>query len=215
MAARLFFAEAFIALLVAACGQPAATPTPTAQQLAQIIPTLTATREPTATATRKGGLSEGTWSIVGVDVDSGEVGVALASCLGAELSISSAETAVLGQETGVRSYRIFGRMKGMESFELARLVPGVGAVVAQALVDSGNTTRLDRATARLVPGGPPEGVLEALTEGDSRFQERQYGVVTLAPDAANFTGSSTFGWAGATSGDGVTAQGNLLVGQGW
>ena len=54
--------------------------------------------------------------------------------------------------------------------------------------------------------------MEAATSDDPKFEERQYGVASLAPRAASFTGRATNGWAGATSDQTVSAQGNLLVG---
>ena len=158
-----------------------------------------------------GELATGTWSIVGVDVGTREVGVALASCLPAALSISSSEAAA-DAGTGVRSYSVFGRVNSLPSFELARLIAGVGAIAAQGLVDQHNADRLDRATARLLAGAPPEVALEGMTAGDPLSERRQYGVATLARGAAGFTGGDSMGWAGALSDDVVSVQGNILVG---
>ena len=156
-----------------------------------------------------GELATGTWSIVAVDVGTREVGVALASCVPAALSISSSEAATADGGTGVRSYSVEGRGAGQE---LARLVAGVGVIVAQARVDRQNRDRLDRAAAQLVAGESPASIVEAAKVNDLMFAERQTGVVTLAPNAANFTGNATNDWAGAVRGEVVSVQGNLLVG---
>ena len=153
-------------------------------------------------------LDRGTWSIVAVDVGTREVGVALASCVPVALSISSSEAAKGDGGTGVRTYSVVAREAG----EVARLVAGVGAIVAQARVDGQNRDRLDRATAQLVAGESPASIVEAAKVNDLMFEGRQYGVVTLAPNAANFTGNATNDWAGAVRGEVVSVQGNILVG---
>ena len=154
----------------------------------------------------------GTWSIVAVDVDSRETGVALATCVPAEPSISGPKPAVAGRGTDVVSYSVVGRVSPTVSFELARLVPGAGAIVAQGRVDRRNADRLDRASVLLVGGAPPGTIVEAATSDDPKFEERQYGVASLATRAANFTGRATNGWAGGTAEQIVSVQGNLLVG---
>ena len=159
-----------------------------------------------------GQLAMNTWSLVAADVDSGEVGVALASCVPADVSVSSSKVSVPGREEEVRSYSAVAGANGGLSVQLARLTAGVGAVVAQAVVDSGNARRLDRATAELVSGAPADRVLDVVKAGDSRVEQRQYGVVTFTPQAASFTGSGAIEWADAAGTEAVSVQGNLLVG---
>lgn len=125
-----------------------------------------------------------TWSVVGVDPQTGEVGVAVASCVPAP-----AGTTILPQVAGV--------------------APGVGALAAQALFDQ--ATR-DQAVALLADGLSPQEVLDMVTAADSGSDSRQYGVVTLDGTAAGFTGSSTQAWAGDRQGEGLSVQGNILVG---
>ena len=98
------------------------------------------------------------------------------------------------------------------SIELARLLPGHGAIVAQSAVDSWNSDRIDRAASRLLAGDSAQDVIAAATSGDSDFQTRQYGVATLVQGEANFTGAENLDWAGGASGPSVSAQGNILVG---
>ncbi len=150
------------------------------------------------------GLRTNTWSIVAVDSTSDEVGVALASCLAADMSISrSAEGGFYG---------MFGTLDGGHSVELARIDPAVGAMVAQARADAGNAARLDSAFAELLGGGTPaEAVVEAI-EGDAMSQNRQYAVATFDGEAASFTGSETSEWSGGVSNRAVAVQGNILVG---
>ena len=153
----------------------------------------------------------GTWSIVAVNVESGEVGVALATCLQAEWSISGPGPAGTGGGTPVIGYRVLADASPNPLVELARLVPGVGVIVAQGLVDPRNADRLDRAAGLLVAGDPPEAVLDAATSDDPKFEGRQYGAVTLAEGVASFTGPATNAWAGGTTGEVVSVQGNILV----
>ena len=154
----------------------------------------------------------GTWSIVAVDVDAAEVGVALATCLKANLAISP--SIVDGSEDGVgrRIYSVFARTRSETAIELARLLPGYGVIVAQARVDRQNSDRVDRAAARLMASATAEEVIEAATSADPLYQTRQYGVVTMALKAASFTGNETFGWSGAATEQSVSVQGNILVG---
>jgi MYXO-CTERM domain-containing protein len=121
-----------------------------------------------------------TWSVVGVDAETREVGVAGASCIG-----------------------------GVD--RIAGLVPDVGALAAQALLDERNR---DDGVALLRAGSSPDEVIAALTDPgrDIAFQTRQYGVVTLDLDAATFTGTAAQAWAGAREGAGVTTEGNILTG---
>jgi len=121
-----------------------------------------------------------TWSVVGVDTGTREVGVAGASCIG-----------------------------GVD--RIAGLVPDVGALAAQALLDERNR---DDGVALLQAGSTPDEVVAALTDPDRdiAFQTRQYGVVTLDLQAATFTGTAAQAWAGAREGSGVTTEGNILTG---
>jgi uncharacterized Ntn-hydrolase superfamily protein len=128
-----------------------------------------------------------TWSIVAVDPETREVGVAGASC-------------IVGAEV------------------LAKLVPGHGAVAAQAIP---NLAARDELAALVARGESPFAAIEAVT--GSGFDEvlgvpavalRQYGVAALGfeNDPANYTGSWTMSWSGARTGFGVTVQGNMLRG---
>ena len=85
-------------------------------------------------------------------------------------------------------------------------------IVAQARVDRQNPDRVDRAAGRLMARATAQDAIEAATSADPLYQTRQYGVVTMAPKAASFTGSETFAWSGAATGQTVSVQGNILVG---
>ena len=155
-----------------------------------------------------------TWSVAGVDVNTREVGVALATCIEAQHRITASNLTIAERSTSAATYGVHGVVSGGLSFELARLVGGAGALVAQGLVDRANADRLDRATAQLVAGASAGSVVEAAKIDDPRSEERQYAVVTLLPDVSSFTGSSTGSWAGAQVAGAVSVpvQGNLLVG---
>lgn len=153
--------------------------------------------------------SSGTWSIVAVDVDAGEVGVALATCVEVGFSLQASPVDGPLENTERMWYRVWtddGRI------ELARLLPGHGVIVAQAAVDPENAERIDRASASLLEGASAQDVIASATSMDPSFQARQYGVAALLHEAANFTGSETNAWSGAASDQFASVQGNILVG---
>src|SRR5262245_38506221 len=130
-----------------------------------------------------------TWSIVAVDPKTQEVGAASASCIYS------------------RSFTID---------QTAELVPGIGAVVAQALANLDARAAIAAAMAR---GESPAGALSQATApgADERLgidlsRLRQYGVVTLAAGPVSYTGTWNGSWAGARAGAGVSVQGNILRG---
>jgi uncharacterized Ntn-hydrolase superfamily protein len=98
---------------------------------------------------------------------------------------------------------------------IGRVVPGRGAVAAQALA---NLEGRDRAAQRLAEGARPEEILvELRRRGFDKWQLplhrfRQYGIAALGAPAASYTGSWTIDWRGAAQAEGVTVQGNLLRG---
>jgi uncharacterized Ntn-hydrolase superfamily protein len=101
---------------------------------------------------------------------------------------------------------------------IAELVPGRGAVVAQAF---SNLEARSQLAALLRDGSSPSAALAAVARSgaDSRWgiptvRLRQYGVAALGFEEApaHFTGSWTLDWSGARTGRGVTVQGNTLWG---
>ncbi|MDE0579282.1 MAG: DUF1028 domain-containing protein [bacterium] len=153
----------------------------------------------------------GTWSVVAVDVDGNEVGVALATCVETGFTVASSRVGGSEDSAAGMVYRVWTDLPGSE-IELARLLPGHGAVAAQAYVDPGNSSRIDRAEARLLDGASAQDAIVAAISADPFAQDRQYGVAALLSKAANFTGSETLAWSGAASGQFVSVQGNILVG---
>lgn len=156
--------------------------------------------------------SSGTWSIVAVDADGGEVGVALATCVADDFRLSQSVVGGSGSDAGRTVYQVYIDISLLGNVELARLLPGHGAIVAQAQVDSQNSIRIDRAANRMLAGASAQDAVAAATSGDASMQTRQYGVATLAHGEANFTGDENSDWAGGVSGPSVSAQGNILVG---
>ena len=156
--------------------------------------------------------SSGTWSIVAVDVDAAEVGVALATCVADDFKLSQSTVGGAGDDAGRMMYQIYADSFLVGNVELARLLPGHGAIVAQSAVDWFNSDRIDSAANRLLAGASAQDVIAAATSGDSDFPTRQYGVATLAHGVANFTGAENEDWAGGVSGPSVSVQGNILVG---
>jgi uncharacterized Ntn-hydrolase superfamily protein len=121
-----------------------------------------------------------TFSIVGCDPTTGELGVAVQS----------------------------------KFFAVGAVVPwaraGVGAIATQAFA---NTTYGPIGLDLLAKGIPPEDVLRSLLESDSLREQRQVGIIDSKGRTATHTGRECIAWAGHVSGDGFTAQGNILVGE--
>ena len=134
-------------------------------------------------------LALATWSIVAVDPKTREVGAAAASCIySADFPIES----------------------------ISELVPGTGAVVAQALSNLAARSTIADAIAR---GESPAAALAAATApgADERLgidlsRLRQYGAVTFEAGPVSYTGTWNGDWAGARAGSGVSVQGNILRG---
>jgi len=133
-------------------------------------------------------LSLNTWSIAAIDPDTGDVGVALASCV-PEANIDA----------------------------VAALVPGSGVAVTQAAFNIDNRNRVYAALTEGLGAQEIVGLV-ADPAVDARVGERQYGIVTLhdgAVEIAGFTGADTTAWAGIRKriASAVTVQGNILVGE--
>lgn len=88
---------------------------------------------------------------------------------------------------------------------------GVGAVATQAFPD---LTQGPRSLSGLAAGVEPEDVLAEVMAGDALREQRQVGLVTADGRAASHTGAECFDWAGAVTGYGFAAQGNVLAGPG-
>ena len=96
----------------------------------------------------------------------------------------------------------------------------VGAVVGWARAGAGALATQALANLSYGPGGielldagkSADQVVGALTEADNDREHRQLGVVDRYGDAATFTGSECFDWAGGRTGDGFCCQGNILAG---
>jgi uncharacterized Ntn-hydrolase superfamily protein len=137
-----------------------------------------------------------TWSVVGVDPVTGDVGVAMASCVPGTLADA-----------------------------LAALVPGKGAAATQASFDVGNRNRVFAALKEGASADEIIRRLTDPAQ-DARLGNRQYGVVTISggvAKAAGFTGQPMLDgaaapdarrWAGirADAARGVSVQGNTLAG---
>ncbi len=128
-----------------------------------------------------------TISIVGVDSDAGEVGVAVASCVPATFVEAESGTS-----------------------EIVALVPGVGAGISQAQLNSNAPSEISRLLAQGSSG--PE-IIERLVSDDfdGNFDARQHAVVTLDGNASGFTGKENTDVALDIQDVGVSVQGNILV----
>jgi uncharacterized Ntn-hydrolase superfamily protein len=87
---------------------------------------------------------------------------------------------------------------------------GVGAVATQSL---GNTAYGERGLDLIAQGATAEEALRIVMRTDTMLQDRQVGMVDTRGNAASFTGTSTFDWAGGRVGA-KSGQGTLLGGKG-
>lgn len=86
---------------------------------------------------------------------------------------------------------------------------GVGAIATQAWA---NVAYKPRALSLLEGGATADVTMALLLEVDEGREHRQVGIVDSYGNAATHTGSECMDWAGGRTGDGVTVQGNILVG---
>lgn len=133
------------------------------------------------------GPAAATWSIVGVDPETGEVGVAVASC--------------------VPAY-VLGDLDAPVDF--LTLAPGQGAGISQALLNDDVPPVMRRL---LIEGSATDEIItEVSAESfDSDFALRQHGVVTIDGAASGYSGAETDAVSVDRQGRNVSAQGNILV----
>jgi len=86
----------------------------------------------------------------------------------------------------------------------------VGVVATQAWC---NTSFGPRGLALLEQGLKADEVLNLLLSDDEKKEHRQVGIVDSYGNAASFTGSKCFDWAGHIVGENYACQGNILVSQ--
>ncbi|MDB5057450.1 MAG: hypothetical protein JWO59_922 [Chloroflexi bacterium] len=89
-------------------------------------------------------------------------------------------------------------------------IAGVGAVATQARA---NPTFGPDGLRLLQQGATAQEALDRLVAADDGRDHRQVGLVDARGNAATYTGSGCFSWAGGRTGHGYTAQGNILVSQ--
>ncbi len=128
-----------------------------------------------------------TWSILIIDLSTGEVAIGIATCLtGFDLK---PQTIVV--------------------------VPGFGVAAAQSFVGPQNLRELIR--AEILNGTPANQILAMLANADPGHQSRQYGIASVLGGTVTFTGTGAGAWAGGLTGQTgsllYTVQGNVLTGQ--
>ncbi len=137
-----------------------------------------------------------TWSIVAVDEETGQVGVAMASCIAA---------GVLGDQD--------------RPLVPVVLVPGIGAAVTQGTINPESPIGLRQL---LKDGAGARQAIDALQEIDETPTARQFGIVLFGdgasgtdggPDVAAFTGQDVEPERGDRTGSAVSVQGVLLADQ--
>lgn len=127
-----------------------------------------------------------TWSILIVDLATGEVALGIATCL---TGFDLRPTTVV-------------------------VVPGIGVATAQSFVGPLSLRQIIR--TELIAGTPPSQILALLAAADPGHQSRQYGIVDTRGGSATFTGTGAGAWAGGLTGQTGTivyaVQGNVLTG---
>ena len=128
-----------------------------------------------------------TWSIVVVNLATGEVAVGIATCLtGFDLRPNTVV-----------------------------VVPGRGVAAAQSFVGPLSLRMLIR--EGFLNGDSAAQILAALAAADGGHQSRQYGIVSMTGGEVTFTGAGAGGWAGGVVGQSgnlrYAIQGNVLTGQ--
>jgi uncharacterized Ntn-hydrolase superfamily protein len=88
---------------------------------------------------------------------------------------------------------------------------GVGAIATQSYA---NLAYRPDGLRLLREGRSAQAVLDELTAGDDKREQRQAGVVDATGGSATFTGIECHDWAGGVAGDGYAIQGNILTGAG-
>ncbi|MBT2678871.1 DUF1028 domain-containing protein [Bacillus sp. ISL-35] len=85
---------------------------------------------------------------------------------------------------------------------------GVGAVATQSYA---NTAYGPQALELMVQGKSAEEAMELITKDDPDKEMRQVGLIDAEGNAATFTGTYCYDWAGGVTGKHFAAQGNILV----
>jgi uncharacterized Ntn-hydrolase superfamily protein len=85
---------------------------------------------------------------------------------------------------------------------------GVGAVATQSYA---NTAYGPQALVLMAQGKSAEEVMELITKDDKDKEMRQVGLIDAEGNAATFTGTYCYDWAGGATGKHFAAQGNILV----
>jgi uncharacterized Ntn-hydrolase superfamily protein len=88
-------------------------------------------------------------------------------------------------------------------------VAGIGAIATQA---AANVAYKAEALAHMDDGATAEVALQRLLEEDDGRDHRQVGLVDSDGNAATYTGSECFDWAGGIAEHDVAIQGNILTG---
>lgn len=131
-------------------------------------------------------MASATWSIVLVDLVTGEVAVVIATCVP---NYDLRPTTVV-------------------------IVPGRGAAAAQ--LTPATLARREAIRNGLLQGASAAQILAQLAAGDPAHAHRQYGIVDLGGGSATFTGSFASAWAGGRTGQigslVYAIQGNVLAG---
>ena len=123
----------------------------------------------------------------------------------------SATWSIIVLDRSTRMIGVAGASCTSDVSGIMALVPGTGALMAQAI---GHPPAMREALRLLRAAVTPDSVLRVITAPalDTAVQMRQYGMATLAGGQIQFTGAATPDYHGERSADGVLVQGNILAG---
>jgi len=95
-------------------------------------------------------------------------------------------------------------------YGIGKIIPGVGAIIVQAM---SNSQARKKGAEMILAGSAPGEVIRALRDPGFDPERQQYAVVTIKyiDSPATYTGDSTSQYNGALTKSGVSVQGNILT----
>jgi len=117
---------------------------------------------------------------------------------------------IVGHEPGTGAWGVAVASKFIAAGGVVPYVAVGGAIATQSYA---NLAYGPQGLALSAAGVPAEEIVAELTGPDTQRELRQVGVVDGDGNAATFTGTDCFDWAGGLCGDGYACQGNTLVGE--
>ena len=113
-------------------------------------------------------------------------------------------------DPGTNEIGIAGASCTSNCYGIGKIIPGVGAIIVQAM--SNNQAR-KKGAEMILAGSPPGQIIQALRDTGFDPERQQYAVVTIKfiDSPATYTGDATSPYNGALTKSGVSVQGNILT----